>query len=242
MRQLREAHAGGDLVRIAARHGVEPVDPAGTLTVDPCPADLQVAVAPRRSVMRYVPYNGAGLAAPLAPRRPDGPARVCVTMGTTTAQVVGHLGRIQEVVTALAGTGVEPVVAVLGAQRDTIGDLPSGVRVVEDVPLGALLAGCDAVVHQGGAGTTIAALLAATPQLVLPAWGDQFMHGERVRTLGLGHALESADAGPDALRAAVTDLLTCPSYRQAAQRISTRAAGQPAPARVVHDVERLVGD
>jgi UDP:flavonoid glycosyltransferase YjiC (YdhE family) len=50
------------------------------------------------------------------------------------------------------------------------------------------LASC--VVHHGGIGTTAQALRAGRPQLIVPFFGDQPDHGERVRRLGLGLALK----------------------------------------------------
>jgi UDP:flavonoid glycosyltransferase YjiC (YdhE family) len=221
-----------------ARYGVNDVNPLGDLTVDPCPPSLQFAYAPNRTVTRYLTYNGAGpVGRPLPPvgERP----RVCVTWGTTTARIVGHLHPVRGVVQALSTLDVEPVVAVLGAQRDLLGELPSRVRVVEDVPLNAILPSCAAVVHQGGSGTTITSALSGTPQLVVPAVADQFLHAERVAALELGRRVLQGDATADAIASAVDDLLADPKYRRNAKALSVAAEEPPAPSTVVSQIAAL---
>ena len=54
-----------------------------------------------------------------------------------------------------------------------------------DVPHGWLLARCSVVIHHGGIGTLLAALLAAKPQLVVPVAYDQPFWGQRLEELGL---------------------------------------------------------
>jgi UDP:flavonoid glycosyltransferase YjiC (YdhE family) len=192
--------------------------------------------------MRYVLYNGTGpVDARVAPRRSGGRQRVCVTWGTTTARIVGHLGPVHMVLDALSTMDVEPVVAVLGAQRTLLGELSPRVRVVEDVPLSALLPECAAVVHQGGSGTTITSALTTTPQLVVPAVADQFLHGERVAALRLGRCVQQRDAAPDSIAAAVTDLLADAEYRRNAEVFRAAALQQPPPSVVVGELAALAG-
>jgi len=221
---------------VFAKYGVREVSPAGDLTVDPCPPSLQIAAAERRVIMRYVPYNGAGMTPALdAAGRP----RVCVTWGTTSGKLMGGLEPVRDVVAALDGLDVEPVVAVLAEERDLLGTVPPGVRVVEDAPLHLLLPQCDAVVHQGGAGTTITSLRCGTPQLIMPTIADQFLHGERVAELGAGLCVERRAATPEQVRKCVTALLADAGYRLRALEISSESDRQASPAAVAANLPDL---
>jgi UDP:flavonoid glycosyltransferase YjiC (YdhE family) len=219
-----------------AAHGVDTVAPAGTRTVDPCPPVLQLPSPPDRYLMRYVPYNGAGFE-PLWVHEPAGRPRLCITWGTTSGKFMGHLQPVHDVIAATAPLGVEVVVAVRGEDRPLLGDVPDGVRVVTDTPLHLTLQSCDAIVHQGGAGTTITSLMSGVPQLVLPFIADQFVNGARVAECGAGRRLELRAATPDGIREAVADLLDTPGYRQAAQHWRAESEQLPAPARVAADLE-----
>jgi UDP:flavonoid glycosyltransferase YjiC (YdhE family) len=222
-----------------AKHGVKEVSPAGDMTIDPCPPPLQIAAAEQRIVMRYVPYNGSGMTPDLGAR--DGRPRVCVTWGTTSGKLMGNLSPVHEVLAALDGLGVEPVVAVLAEERDLLGTVPPGVRVVEDAPLHLLLPHCDAVVHQGGCGTTVTTLRCGTPQLIMPTIADQFLHGERVAELGAGLCAERRTATPDLVAKCVTSLLSHDGYRRRALEISADSERQASPAEVAGDLARLAG-
>ncbi|MCP4868574.1 MAG: hypothetical protein GY898_07625 [Proteobacteria bacterium] len=54
------------------------------------------------------------------------------------------------------------------------------------VPHPRLFGRCACVVHHGGAGTTITALRAAVPQVVVPYVADQHFHGRVLHEQGLG--------------------------------------------------------
>jgi vancomycin aglycone glucosyltransferase len=57
---------------------------------------------------------------------------------------------------------------------------------ISEVNLQALFPRCAAVVHHGGAGTTTTAVLAGTPQVVVPQRYDQHYFAHRVDELGIG--------------------------------------------------------
>ena len=84
-----------------------------------------------------------------------------------------------------------------------------------------------AMVAHGGAGTTLAALVAGVPLVLLPLSADQPINARRVAELGAGLSLEGgADCVPR-LAAAVARVLEEPSYRAAARRIAAEAATLP---------------
>jgi UDP:flavonoid glycosyltransferase YjiC (YdhE family) len=150
---------------------------------------------------------------------------------------MGHLRPVHDVIAATAPLGVEVVVAVRGEDRSLLGDVPAGVRVVTDTPLHLVLPSCAAIVHQGGAGTTITSLMSGVPQLVLPFIADQFVNGARVAECGAGRCLELRAATGDGIREAVADLLDTPGYQQAARHWRAESEQLPAPARVAADLE-----
>ncbi|WP_246278178.1 glycosyltransferase [Phytohabitans rumicis] len=140
---------------------------------------------------------------------------------------MGGLGRM---LAAAAEVDAEFVLA-LGADADLagFGRLPANVRPVGWVPLHHLLPGCAAVVHHGGSGTTMAALGAGVPQLVLPHGADQFINGHAVQRQGIGVCREPDEVEP----ALVTGLLHDVPMKEAARAAAARMAELPAPADLV---------
>ena len=224
------------------RFGGGVVDPAGTLTLDPCPPAIQIDdLPPLRQVMRYVPYNGPGvaprwLAEP--PRRP----RVCVTWGTSFAPAAGHLSPVHTVVEALSGHDVDLVLAVAAEHLGTLGELRAAaderIRVVESMPLSLVLPSCSAIIHQGGAGTTLTSVMYGVPQLIVPSMADHFLNARQIEACGAGRSVEYRHLTAEAVSAGVAPLLADPGYRSAAQRVAARSAAQASPSEVV---ARLVG-
>jgi UDP:flavonoid glycosyltransferase YjiC (YdhE family) len=219
------------------RYGLA-ADPAGTVTVDPCPPVLQVATAENRRLMRYVPYNGPGIV-PRWLRDGTGRSRICVTWGTTSGTFLGHLRPVHDVIAAVCDQDVEVLVAIRAEDRPRLGPVPGTVRVVSGLPLHLLLPYCAAIVHQGGAGTTITSYVCGVPQLVLPFIADQFVNGEQVARAGAGRCLYLRDATPEAVRSQVTELLAAPSYRAAARSGARLACRAPSPATVAEGLCEL---
>jgi UDP:flavonoid glycosyltransferase YjiC (YdhE family) len=110
------------------------------------------------------------------------------------------------------------------------------VRVVESVPLDALLPTCQAIIHQGGAGTMLTALHHAVPQIVLAQLVDQAANGCRVAACGVGRTLAVADLRAGDLLTAGHLLLDDPGVADAAQSLRSQLLAQPSPASVVDDL------
>jgi UDP:flavonoid glycosyltransferase YjiC (YdhE family) len=185
--------------------------------------------------MRYVPFNGGGvldtwLTTPRA--RP----RITVTLGTVVPGTAG-IGVLERLTGAATEVDAEFVFALGGADVSGLGELPANVRVVGWVPLNALLAVSDAAVHHGGAGTTMTALAAGVPQLVLPQGADQFMNADAVARTGAGEVVRAEDL--DVFR--LTDLLGDTMKRAAAAKVADELAGQPSPADVVPQLVKVAG-
>ncbi|HKT03961.1 MAG TPA: nucleotide disphospho-sugar-binding domain-containing protein [Rugosimonospora sp.] len=225
------------------RHGAADVDPFGALTVDPCPPSLQLDTGLPVLRQRYVPYNGLehapGWALRDAVHDLSRTRRACVTWGTTFG--TDKVNPVEVVSEGLAGLSVEVVVAVTAAQRDHVGALPPGVRVVADVPLHLLLPHCGVVVHHGGAGTNLTAVSCGVPQLTVPARGDHPLNAERIVHAGVGRRIALDEFGPATIGREVWQLLDDVAYREAAARVRAEVRAAPAPAAVVVDIERIAG-
>jgi hypothetical protein len=227
--------------------GADEVDLRGSATVDPCPPSLQIddtAAPVRRIRTRYVPYNGVAevpgwLAEP--PARP----RICLTWGTSVHQHLGDDAFLPgETMLGCAKLAderdAELVLAIAANQRAMLPpDLPSGVRVVESVPLDALLPTCTAIVHQGGAGTMLTGLRHGLPQLVLTQSLDQATNAFQLVAAGAGQTLAAEGMLSSDLMAAGHELLDDPAYRAAARRIQHEIRSAPTPAEVVRDLVAL---
>ena len=125
------------------------------------------------------------------------------------------------------------------AELDVPGD--ADCLVIDDVNHQALFPRVAAVVHHGGAGTTMAAAMAGVPQVVVPQMFDQFYYAGRVTALGVGTALAgelSRDVLADALSTATGDA-TVREAALVASRVERDGALRAARAMEVIYTERL---
>ncbi|MFE6104074.1 nucleotide disphospho-sugar-binding domain-containing protein [Streptomyces laurentii] len=219
--------------------------PRPTVLLDPCPPGLQLPDVPRGTPIRHIAFNGNGqLPAWLRALRPTEGAvrRVVVSLGSRTIDLnaLPFTRRLLQAIGERPDT--EVVATVEERHRLALAGLPDSVRLVDPVPLNLLLGVCDAVVHHGGAGTSMTATSFGLPQLVLPQLADQFAHGDRLADAGAAITLDSAGEqnDPAALRAAIDELLTAPGYAKAAAELARDMAAMPSPAQVVADLEHLI--
>ncbi|HEY0806008.1 MAG TPA: nucleotide disphospho-sugar-binding domain-containing protein, partial [Pseudonocardiaceae bacterium] len=219
-------HFAGEYERI----GVSSPTPAAVLDVSP--PSLRAPDSDGWS-MRYVPYNG-GAVVPGWLLEPRQRPRVTVTLGSVVPRMVG-VGALRPFIEATRATAADFVITLGGADPASFGALPDNVRLLEWVPLGALLAGSDAVIHHGGSGTTLTALHSGLPQYVLPHGADQFLNAAAVAKSGAGAVVAPTDLDADRLG----ELLDGTSMRAAAQAVSAEMAGQPTPAELVPDIIAL---
>jgi UDP:flavonoid glycosyltransferase YjiC (YdhE family) len=241
-------HAGEprpEYVQLFARFGAEPLlDPA--CWVDPWPDSMQLPTSVRRTPIRYVPYNGPGLM-PSWLAEPSQRPCVCITWGLTQESLNGpalpdlvHYAR-----DAASELGAEVILAVTAAQRTSLGPLPPHVLAVESLPLHMVLPRCQAVIHQGGAGTALTAALHGVPQLVLSPRPVQLAIGERLASVEAGrHRFQpELSRSPDAavsVREDVAELIGEAACRAGAQRLSGEMRAQPTPAQIVSDLAALL--
>jgi UDP:flavonoid glycosyltransferase YjiC (YdhE family) len=215
-----------------------------TRVIDPCPDSAPPMTTAERLPVRYVPYNGVGHAPDWVRRKPaDGRPRVLVSWSTALTRVYGeHSYLLPTILDALAEVDAEVVLAATPADLERLGDrLPSWVRVLVGCPLRLVLPSCAAVVHHGGAGTTMTSVLAGVPQLALTFEAEQAMQGRRAVAGGSGHHEDGTRATAELIHQRVTALLTSPQYATAAEQLRTEALARPTPAQLVHDLEKLAG-
>jgi vancomycin aglycone glucosyltransferase len=94
-----------------------------------------------------------------------------------------------------------------------------------------------AVVHHGGAGTTMTATRAGAPQVVVPQIADQPYFARRVADLGIGVAHDGAALTFESLSAALSTALT-PETRARVSAVAgtVRADGAAVAAKLLFDV------
>ncbi|WP_327000798.1 DUF1205 domain-containing protein [Dactylosporangium sp. NBC_01737] len=216
----------------------------GQFTVDQLPPALRGVPAPAVRVvpMRYTQYGGAASIPAWVRQRPSRP-RVAVTLGlTATDHAVGYAVSIQELLDAFAGDDLELVVTIPLTEQARLTRFPSNVRLVDYVPLQALLPTCSAVVHHAGVGTLLTSALHAVPQLALPFDVDQPLLGSRLVASGAGLSTYATDATGEVVREQVLRLLREPSFAAAARDLAGQLRSQPTPNEVAALLRRRVMD
>ncbi|MEU7180504.1 MULTISPECIES: nucleotide disphospho-sugar-binding domain-containing protein [Streptomyces] len=209
------------------RHGLTGPEPLAAW-LDVTPPSMTATTEPDRWFLRHVPYNG-GAALPEWLFTPTARPRVAVTLGTVRP-VVDGVSPVRWVVDAARAVDAEFVLALGGADLADLGPLPENVRPVDWIPLNALLAAGDAVIHHGGAGTTLAALDSGLPQIVLGEGADRPANAAAVRDRGCG----LVPAGPDACTPELVErLLTDEELRTQARAVAAEMAALPSPADLV---------
>lgn len=224
------------LNKLRAEHGLPPdpalAMPSRYLVLSPFPPSFRDPAFPlpatAHSIRLHTPEPAPSAGSPV----------VYFTLGTIFNLESGDLFE-----RVLAGLGELPieVVATVGSQIDPgeLGPLPANVRVEQYVAQSEVLARSGAVVSHGGSGTVVAALAHGLPQVVLPMGADQPLNAARCEKLGVGVVLDAVTATPEAVREAVSVVLSDPAYRSAAERIRDEIAALPGPAYAVTLLEQL---
>ncbi len=170
---------------------------------------------------------------------------VLVSLGTIN-QVVGERF-YRAAIEALADLVVDgaPVQAVVVADPevlgpDALGPVPDNVLVQAFVPQLALLPHIDAVVGHGGHNTTCEALAEGIPLVLAPIRDDQPIVAQQVVDAGAGLRVKFGRVQAPALRAAVEQVLTDPTFRVGAARIAASFAAAGGAPRAADHLEKLL--
>jgi UDP:flavonoid glycosyltransferase YjiC (YdhE family) len=228
------------LVPVFERHSAEPPADLNQGIVDPCPESMQRRGPGVGVPIRYVPTDLAGVVPSWVLAPPTRP-RVCLTWGTFSAGLPDRY-LVPDVIRELADLDVELIVTIAPSDRDLVGEVPgASVRLVEGLPLHALLPSCSAVVFHGGGNTMLGAVVEGVPQVVVSQMFERELHGDRLAATGAGRHLKGAQLRPGDIRDAVREVLEEPSYREAARQLRDEARARPTPAQAVARLETIAG-
>ncbi|WP_285762047.1 nucleotide disphospho-sugar-binding domain-containing protein, partial [Nocardiopsis ansamitocini] len=226
------------LAGLAARYGLDYDEELvhGQATVESVPPSLRVDGSPgvRYLPTRYVPYNGRAVV-PHWLRTPPHRPRICLTLGTTVSErAKGEEGvALGDVVAGLAELDAEIVATLPAEQQQALGPVPGNVRLVDYVPLHALVPTCDAMISHGGWGTVLNGLVSGVPQLIVPSWFDNPLLARRLAAQGAVLAIPGKEVTGQNVREHVARLLTERTFAQGSRRLSAEMLGMPAPGEVV---------
>jgi UDP:flavonoid glycosyltransferase YjiC (YdhE family) len=217
----------GNLVRTGRRGG------AGL----PEPVEAVVAIPPslvgerRGRPMRYLPApSTGGLPADLRlPRE-----RPTLLVSRSTADDPRPDRMMSRVVEAATGAEVD-VVLVRPDRRAMRNPLPANVTTTDWLPFADAFPLVAGVVHHGGSGTLMTALVAGVPQIVVPGAGDRTLHARLLARRGAGLAVPLAELDGATLERLVRDASLTANAREVAAEI----AAMPHPAEVVPHLEAL---
>ena len=173
---------------------------------------------------------------------PDLPL-VYVTFGSVAATTPPFAPIYRVALDALAGLPVR-VLMTTGAAGDpeSLAPHPANARIERWWPQPEVMAAAAAVVGHGGFGTTMTALAAGVPQVVVPLFSfDQAVNADRVAAVGAGVQVPGAPHNGSAIAAALTEVLADGSYRTAAGRLAADIAALPDAAGSVPVLEEIAG-
>ncbi|GAA1752788.1 nucleotide disphospho-sugar-binding domain-containing protein [Agromyces humatus] len=166
---------------------------------------------------------------------------VHVSQGTVANTDFGEL--VGPTLEALADEPVLVVVATGRTDGRPIGDLPplpANARVAEFLPHAELMPKVSAFVTNGGYGGLHEAMRHGVPIVVAGDTEDKLETSARVAWSGVGVNLKTGHPTREAIRAAVSDVLANPRFRDASSRIGEEIAASPGAAGFVDAVEELV--
>lgn len=177
-------------------------------------------------------HGGVGLEKRLGA---GGPPRVLFTLGSS---VVNHPGEFwRTALGALAQTSWHGV--LLGAPADfPVPDALQGrVECLPYAPYADLFPLMDAIVHQGGVGTTQAACYYGLPAVIVPRGFDQFENAAHVQREGWGLRLMPEQSTASGLRFRLERLLASQEIKRRVQALAVQMQAEPGVTRSADLVE-----
>ena len=189
---------------------------------------------PARVLMRPIPYAEPGATVPRWITSTSRPL-VYLTLGT----IVSTDDVLRPAIAALGMLDVDVLLALGSAAGADLGPLPANVHVEAFVDQAAVLGYADLVVHHGGSGTILGALINGTPQLLMPKGADQFFNADLMAAAGLASVLEPSAVTADSVAAAARRAMH--EHRPAVDAARAEIAAQPAPAEALAELLRRLG-
>lgn len=217
--------------------------PVPDLFIDVCPPSLRPPDAAPAHPMACRPANTQRELEPWMYARSTRP-RVCVTAGSRVANDDGT-AYLREAYLFLRDLALDMTAldaeVVIAAPESVAADLRAELPDVRAgwVPLDVVLRTCDLLVGHAGGVTTLNAMCAGVPQLLLPQWGILGPPTRRLADFGAAVTLDPAEAGRERIAESCRALLTRPSYRDRADALAREISEMPPPAELVGVLEKL---
>lgn len=218
----------------------------GQWSIDPMPGWFWHPKGGNFQQLRHVVFNG-GAQVPDWLYTPPERRRVCITLGITHREYLSSEASADDLLDAVAGLDVEVVATLDAKQLTRLSRVPDNVRIVDFVPLTALLPTCSAIIHHGGGGAFAAAVEHGVPQLIVPStywtlrWWGPIAQANGLQEQGAGRFVADSDhLTPEALREDLVRVLEDPSFVANARRLRAELLTTPSPHEFVPVVEELV--
>ena len=195
---------------------------------------------------RNMVYTGAPVPSPDPPagREPvshDEAGRpLVVVTGTTTSFAAMMRPYFAATIEALARLPVRGLVTAGPSLDPTVLPSAPNVEVRGYLPHAAVFPRAAAVVSHCGQGTVLTALRHGVPLVCLPAFSDQFDNAARVADLRAGVWVQG-ERTPEAIAAAVRDVLEDRRYRETAARLAQVIAREDGALTAARHIEALAG-
>jgi UDP:flavonoid glycosyltransferase YjiC (YdhE family) len=172
------------------------------------------------------PFPASRFRDPAWVRSKGGEQFVYVTFGSVAGALPMVTQVYGEAMRALAGLDAEVLLTIgHGADLAVVGTPPPNVRVERWVDQHEVLTRATAVVCHGGGGSTLGALAAGVPLVVVPLFSsDQHINASQIAACGAGVSV-APEAG--AIRAGLDEVLGDGSYGRAARALADELAGHP---------------
>jgi UDP:flavonoid glycosyltransferase YjiC (YdhE family) len=218
--------------------GAELLLQADTLTSVPAALDsgdlalgeskAEPATDGRGRIWRFRTDAPAEARLPAAWGNPDDPL-VYVSYGSVTARQPEFAPIYQATLRALADLPIRVLMTTgMGLEPADLEPIPPNSHIEQWWPQGAVMADAAAVVGHGGFGTTMAALSAGAPQVVLPLFSfDQAVNARRVAEINAGIELPGGVGAVADLPAALGKVMDDPAFIGGARAAAAEIAALP---------------
>jgi glycosyltransferase (activator-dependent family) len=215
----------------------------GQFTIDQLPEPFRLDHGLTTLDMQYVPYNGPAIVPRWVMERPRRP-RVLMTFGLSSRDwpelgVVSATG-IQEILDAVSDLKIELVLTLPAALQHKLRRVPDNTRLVEFVPLAAILPSCAAVVHHGGIGSFGSSLRYGVPQLLISQALDAPLKFQLLDRTEAGTWIKPAELTGPGVRAGLVRLLEDRSFQAGADRLRQQVLAMPTANDLARNLEELV--
>jgi len=237
--------------QLRANHGLPPLEGSVNEVLGRLPLYL-VASIPELDLDRHDLPPGVRYVGPLLWHPPDPPGTaewldtlpadrpwVHLTEGTSHHQDPFLL---RAAAAGLAGAPYEAILTTGRRRPGSISALAPNVHLRDWLAHDTLLPRCSALVTTGGAGTTMAGLRTGLPLVLVPTSWDKPDIALRMVEAGVAVRVPPRRCTPQALRAAVDEVLGNPRYRANAQRMGDKLAAAPGTAGAADHLEALASE